>query len=258
MMKYLLPILILFSGCGIKQIRETGETTHANTDRILEQQQQILANQERQNSVRDSLIAVLIERIDSQESQIRGLKASSGNRFDNIEQQFSRLGSRIQESTGKFSDVAFGVEQVRRKVLADSAKTDTTGARAAFDAAENDMIRGHYELAIAGYNTFLERWATSPLAINAYFGRGKAKLTMNDTTGAVADFRAACAVTPTNERSSTAFWQLGRLLRATNQIEDAKDIFMRLVAQFPDTPEAQRATEQLMEIKKLEKKTRRR
>ncbi len=246
-------LVILTSGCGIKQI-------HENTDITRDQTKLLLANQAAQtanDARRDSSITELKRRIDQQDQLIRSFKASVGGQLDGIEQQITRLSSRLQETTGKFSDVAMGMSEVRRKMMGDSTKIDTIAARTALDAAETDNARGNFELAIAGYTTFLERWATSPLAPNAYFGRGQAKLATKDTSGAIADFRAAGTATPPTSRTPTALWQLGKLFKATGNTTGAKEAWSQIMTNFADTPEAARAKEQIDAMKSEGKKKRR-
>ncbi|MDK9700574.1 MAG: tetratricopeptide repeat protein [bacterium] len=250
----IMVVLLISSGCGLKQIRESSDASRANTQLLLEKQaEQIAADQ-----ARDSVIAELQQRIAEQDLELRGFRASATNRFDSMEQLLSKLASRVQETTGKFGDVAMGISEVRRKLTSDSVNTDTVSARAAIDAAESDLARGNYELAVAGFGTFLERWANSPLAVNAYFGRGQAKLALKDTSGAIADYRAAGSSNPPGERTPSALWQMGRIFHKQANYGGAKTVLGELMKSFPETPEANRAKELLDKIKVEERKSRRR
>ncbi|MCX7836228.1 MAG: tetratricopeptide repeat protein [bacterium] len=246
-MRNLLTLFFLFlilSGCGIKQMRMNIDATKARTDEIYRWQQQQIES----DIKRDSLLKAMAHQINSLENQLRTFHALTTNRLNDLDLSLSKVHQSILETSGRFSDVAMGVSEVRKRVVGDSADEDTTSARVALDAADQDLAKGNYELAIAGYSTFLERWANSPLAGNAYIGRGEAKLATKDTSGAIADFRAAtqtkCPKLP------TAYWLLGKTLHAKKDIKGAKEAWQTLVKKFPDTTEAVRAKEKLRELEK--------
>lgn len=246
-MRFLLfPILFLFllSGCGIKQALTNIQATKTRTDEIYLLQQKNMASDLKQ----DSLLKSLTQQVQSLENQIRTYQALTSNRLSELELSLSKVHQAVLEASGRFSDVAMGVSEVRKRVLGDTVDSDTTSARAALDAADQDLSKGSYELAIAGYTTFLERWAQSPLAGNAYLGRGEAKLALKDTSGAIADFRAA---TQTNSaKVPTAYWLLGKVLLAKKDKKGAREAWQALVKKYPDTPEAIRAKEQLRNLDK--------
>ncbi len=243
--------IIFISGCGIKQIRENSEATRAQTEELL--QKQAIAD-----STRDAQIAELKQRLETQDALIRGFNATLSGRLDGIDQNISRMAIHLQDATGRFTDVAMGMHEMQKKVLGDTVNTDTVSAKTALNTADTDLSRGHFELASAGYSTFIERWGNSPMAGAAYFGRGQAKLALNDTAGAIADFRVAGTEKQTVSSTPTALWQLGKLFLATGNAVGARESWNQIVKNFPDTPEAARAKEQLDKLKAEPKKGKRR
>lgn len=241
---WLIFVSILFLGCGIKQIRENTDATKSRTEEIYRWQQQQISS----DKTRDSILFELSNQVNGMEIQLRSYQALTSNRFQELELQLNKVNQSVLEASGRFSDVAMGVSEVRKRVLGDSVDDDTTSARTALDAAEKDYAVGSYELAIAGYSTFLERWANSPLAGNAYYGRGQAKLALKDTSGAIADWRAS--IQSPGTRTATAAWQLGKLLLAKKDKKGARDVWQALIKKYPDTPEAKRAKEQIQILDK--------
>jgi tol-pal system protein YbgF len=107
------------------------------------------------------------------------------------------------------------------------------------------MRRGEYEEAIASFNDYLKYCGAHESADNARFWLGDAYYTLDRFHEAISEFDLLLRDHPDSEKRPSAMWKMARSYEKMNQIANAREIFQKLVDDFPNSLHADEANEKL-------------
>lgn len=127
-----------------------------------------------------------------------------------------------------------------------AAAAPQPSAQMLFQNAQKDETAARYDLAISGYQKFLQLYRDDPNAIRAQFNIGNIYYTQSDLDNALKAFDATIeqyskdpATTP------SAYYMKGMTLKKQNKKAAAIASFQTVVKDFPRSDEAPQATQQL-------------
>jgi tol-pal system protein YbgF len=168
------------------------------------------------------------------------------------------LTERLATAERRVEELAEGVaslaEQVARLEAGASAVTlsraragggrqpgPTISAEELFDRGMESFRTGELGQAVLDFEEFADRYATHPLVPSAQFWIGEAYFRSRDFEQAAAKYQRAIDLAPSGERTPDALLRLGLAFRSLHREDRAREVWARLVRDFPDSDAALRA-----------------
>jgi tol-pal system protein YbgF len=130
-----------------------------------------------------------------------------------------------------------------------AAKPGTVTPVEAYNLAYNDYLRGNYELAINGFDQFLQHYSTSILAPHALYWLGESYFSHQQYPKAVETFDQLIQRYPKHEKVPAAMLKNGLAYLEIGDKLQASQLLKRLVANYPTSEEANVAKGRLAEIR---------
>ena len=119
----------------------------------------------------------------------------------------------------------------------------------AYNLAYNDYLNGRYELAVAGFQRFLQDFPSTSLAPNAQYWLGESYYSMKDYVRAMQAFEKVVADHPHSEKVAAALYKLGLASAETGNTNKAREYLKRVLQDFKDSNEAKLAKVKLAELR---------
>ena len=119
----------------------------------------------------------------------------------------------------------------------------------AYNLAYNDYLNGRYELAVAGFQRFLQDFPSTSLAPNAQYWLGESHYSMKDHVRAMQAFEKVVANHPHSEKVAAALYKLGLAAAETGNANKAREYLKRVLQDFKDSNEAKLAKGKLAELR---------
>jgi tol-pal system protein YbgF len=167
------------------------------------------------------------------------------------------LAERLAAAERRAEELAEGVASLAEQVVrleAGSASTvnlsrarsgrqpgPTISAEELFDRGMESFRTGELGQAVLDFEEFADRYATHPLVPSAQFWIGEAYFRSRDFEQAAAKYQRAIDLAPTGERTPDALLRLGLAFRSLQREDRAREVWGRLVRDFPDSNAALRA-----------------
>jgi tol-pal system protein YbgF len=95
--------------------------------------------------------------------------------------------------------------------------------------------------AVLDFEEFADKYPGHPLAPSVQFWIGEAYFRSRDFEQAASKYQKAIDLAPTGERTPDALLRLGLALRSLRREDRAREVWVRLVRDFPDSEAALRA-----------------
>jgi len=117
-----------------------------------------------------------------------------------------------------------------------------------FAAAYADYSRGNYDLALSEFRQYVETYPSSELADNAQYWTGEILYSQRKFPAAVVELEKVAAINPKGDKAAAALYKRGLVLIEMGNKEDGVAQLLSVVRNYPKTPEAGLATQQLQQI----------
>jgi len=114
-----------------------------------------------------------------------------------------------------------------------------------YNTAYLDFTRGQYQVAIAGFQQFIQMFPDSDLADNAQYWIAESHYALGELLKAEEEFRKVPLRYPEGNKVVSAEYKLGLVYYAQNRKEHARKQLEMVVAKYPGTTEARLAEERL-------------
>ncbi|MFZ5862803.1 MAG: tol-pal system protein YbgF [Nitrospirota bacterium] len=119
----------------------------------------------------------------------------------------------------------------------------------AYNLAYNDFIKGSYDLAIQGFQTFLKQYPTSILVPHAVYWLGESYYQTKQYPQSVEQYERLITQFPKNEKLVGALLKQGFAFAAIGDKNKARAALKRVLEEFPRASEANLAKEKLAELR---------
>lgn len=198
-----------------------------------------------------------LQRLDAIEAEVQRLTSKS-------EEMEYRIDQVVRDGTNRIGDLEFRLVELEGGDVSKLGETSTLGGgempqtpvavppsepteeapatelaiseEADFKRAEEALSAGNYADASEQYAQFLQSYPGSPLEIRAQLGRGKALEKMGETSQAARAFLNAFSAAPDGPEAPEALYNLGRMLGALNQQQEACVTLSEVPVRFPGSP----------------------
>ena len=117
-----------------------------------------------------------------------------------------------------------------------------------YNTAYSDYLKGNYELAVAGFREYIERFRESPLADNAQYWIGECYYSQQEYKHAIEEFNKLILNFPQGDKVPAAYLKKAYSLSALGEKEQSIAVLKLLIAKFPETEEAKLAEQKINEV----------
>lgn len=190
------------------------------------------------------------------------LVATLSIRFDDIairvEEGLSRLGAlEARISTLERTSSARRKEPQRETLVLPGRSLDGTPRREsagttpneAYNLAYNDYLKGHYDLAIMGFQNFLQLFSTSTLVPHALYWTGEAHYGKKEYAKAIEWYDRVLGEYPRSEKAANSLLKKGYTYQELGDKPRARKMFKQVVEQYPFTKEADLSKNRLADLR---------
>ena len=114
------------------------------------------------------------------------------------------------------------------------AAASSGSAKSLYDTAYSALTERNYRAASDGFEQFIQRYPTDPLAGSAHFWLGEASFTNGEYRKAADNFLKCATNYPQSEKAAESLLKLGISLKRLNEKDAACSSFNELSRRFPD------------------------
>jgi tol-pal system protein YbgF len=129
-----------------------------------------------------------------------------------------------------------------------------TSAQRMFETSYDDYTSGRFDLAIQGFQGFVQAFPKAPQAASAYYNIGMSYYNLNKWPEAQNAFLKVITDYPQAQGTVVpdSFYKLGQTYERLNQIDNAKKAFEAAAQRFPGTQAATLANQALLRLNRRE------
>ena len=210
-----------------------------------------------------TLLNQLLEMITKTQQQVNDIKNNQDDqarsRDENIEDvvnEIRNLAAKVEDLSGRLAAVTKKVDATQQALqdMVSRRPTPETGPDGKplplppdklYSLAYNDYIQGNYELAIQGFLDFLALYKDSELADNAQYYIGDCYFNQGNYEDAIKAFAQVSTLFSKGDKAPAAMLKSGLAYLNMKDNQSAIKQFQEVINKYPDSPEANIATQQL-------------
>lgn len=210
-----------------------------------------------------TLLNQLLEMITKTQQQVNDIKSNQDDqarsRDENIEDvvnEIRNLAAKVEDLSGRLAAVTKKVDATQQALqdMVSRRPTPETGPDGKplplppdklYSLAYNDYIQGNYELAIQGFLDFLALYKDSELADNAQYYIGDCYFNQGNYEDAIKAFAQVSTLFSKGDKAPAAMLKSGLAYLNMKDNQSAIKQFQEVINKYPDSPEANIATQQL-------------
>ena len=196
--------------------------------------------------VTNGSLVQLAQQQDALQAQVRDLRG----RVDQLQQANQRL---TRQQHDLYDSLDKRVQSLERSRAASPLATQGSASLPGVTSAQEKLYgqdftalkAGHYTAAAKGFQAFVQKYATSPLAADAEYWLGEAQFVNEDYPAAEQAFRGVLKQWPQSSKAPEAMFDLGNTLIAQGKTAEGRRTLAQVVKRYPDSGAARRAASAL-------------
>ena len=114
-----------------------------------------------------------------------------------------------------------------------------------YNTSYADYERGNFDLAIKGFNSYIEKYPNSEMAPGAAYYLGESYLSKKDYEKALKSFESVHKNFPKSEMAASSMFKEALALELSGKKTEAASVYKELIKEHPDAPDALKAKEKL-------------
>lgn len=246
-------LLVAGAGCAkhadFVEVREDLRAVIKSQEQVQKQQEVVLQRlqaveaKEGGNAGKDA--AALEAKTDDVLERLRQVEG----RLASLEGGLRTIPAKPESSAGEPSRQSKPAAITPRPEPAPLSGTPDISPTSAYNLAYNDYLNGRYELAVSGFQRFLQDFPSTSLAPNAQYWLGESYYGLKDHVRAMQAFEKVVTDHPNSEKVAAALFKLGLAASETGNASKAREYLKRVLQDFKDTNEAKLAKGKLAELR---------
>lgn len=178
----------------------------------------------------------LLDALKQDIAQLRGQIEVLANRTDTAERRQKELYADLDNRLRK-------IEQTQEKIS--QAEREAAAEKQTYEGALNQFKLGNYQLAIAGFQGFMNSFANSALVPSAQYWIGNAHYAMRDYKSAIAAQQKVLTSWPDNPKAADAMLNIASSQSEMGDGKGARDTLSALLKKYPTSAAAEQAKQRL-------------
>lgn len=124
----------------------------------------------------------------------------------------------------------------------------TLNPQVVYNMAYTDYLKGNFQLAIEGFNLYLEQFPNSPLSDNALYWIGECYFSLKEYEKAIEQFNELILNYPSGDKIAAAYLKKGISLMELGKKQEALLVFKLLISKYPLEEEIKIAQQKIKEL----------
>ena len=264
----LAPIAVLSFGCVSS---DDIEGLHRQMNDI---ERQIQAVENKSSSKEE--VQKLNASVAQQTSELLKSNADTGVKLDELSRQIEALQAKLDDTNRRLAELSqqiaatqgdlnrlspggpppamspsVGAPRPNARPGAPSGAASGTGGASPqqlYDTAYGDYTKGRYELAIAGFQEYIERYPSTDLSDNAQYWIGESHFSERKFDDAIANFDGLLKRWPQSDKAAAALLKKGLALQEMNRKPEAVVALQYVIHEYPGSDEARLARQRLTSL----------
>ncbi|HEY9018283.1 tol-pal system protein YbgF [Thiomicrospira sp.] len=240
--------LVLFSSTSFAQSLEqrVERLERISSNPVLLQHSQRMNDQQRE-------IQSLYDQVDRLVRQVQTLESKLSQSYEEMDERLNKLETLPKQNVSAELTPQVGSAVVSTKtesatttpVVSNEASQNTANAKSAYDKAFNLLREGKYDESIQALKQFVKDFPESSLASNGHYWLGEAYLIKQDFANAYAAFDTVLKQHANSNKVEDAMLRGADSLVGLNRLDEAKQLYEKLVEQAPESRSAKSAVRRL-------------
>jgi tol-pal system protein YbgF len=200
-----------------------------------------------------------VKRLETLETAMGDLKM----KYQAVDQRLSSLVAQVEENARQATEPTsrppedLGMKQPPRP-QPPAAKPPQAGAfdnqtvltpTASFNLAYNDYLKGNYDLAVAGFESFLRQFPSTSLAAHAQYWIGESYSNKREYRSAVDAYERVVNNYSKSDKVPMALYKAGSGYAELADLAKARSLLKRVIEEYPQSDEAARAKQKLADLR---------
>ena len=208
---------------------------------------------------RNPLPTTTVKRLETLETAIGDLKT----KYQAVDQRLASIVAQIEENPRQVTESPSRppedfVTRAAAQAAAPAAKVPPSGGfdnqtvltpTASFNLAYNDYLKGNYDLAVAGFESFLRQFPTTSLAAHAQYWIGESYSNKREYRSAVDAYERVVNNYPKSDKVPIALYKAGAGYAELADTAKARSLLKRVIEEHPQSDEAARAKQKLADLR---------
>jgi tol-pal system protein YbgF len=257
----LLMLALVLCSCvptaDFTQLREDVREVQAENKKLRQTEAELRKRLEAAD--RNPMPANTVKRLETLETAIGDLKMKS----QALDQRLASLAAQLEETARQPTESTSRppedfVTKQPPKAQPPAAKVPQTGTfdnqtvltpTASFNLAYNDYLKGNYDLAVAGFESFLRQFPTTSLAAHAQYWIGESYSNKREYRSAVDAYERVVNSYPKSDKVPIALYKAGAGYAELADLAKARSLLKRVIEEYPQSDEAARAKQKLADLR---------
>lgn len=173
--------------------------------------------------------------LDLQTHQLQTLQDQQKNFYQDLNQQIAQL-----KTPGAATTTATANTKLATPAIA--AAANNISEQTAYQNAFTALQAKKYDVAISGFNNYLQKFPKGQFAVNAHYWLGEIYSLQNKSDQAAQQFQTILTQYPKDQKVPDAMFKLAVINDQQGKKAEAKKALQQIVQKYPGTPAAQLAT----------------
>lgn len=197
-----------------------------------------------------------------QTNQLLKSNADTGVKLDELSRQIEALQAKLDDTNRRLAEVSQQIAAapgapgapLSPSVGAPRPNAPPPGAAGGpspqqlYDTAYGDYTKGRYELAVAGFQDYIERYPATDLSDNAQYWIGESHFSERKFDEAIRDFDALLKRWPKSDKAAGALLKKGLALQELGRRAEAVVALQYVIHEYPGSDEARLARQRLTSL----------
>jgi tol-pal system protein YbgF len=243
-------VISLLCGCGSLLRQPVNvEATRAEVETLRRDQTELLA-----------LVRELRLRLDGLSEDVASMRADQNAQLRQLESRLNVLTAQLEEQGLRFERLRQDDRQSPGTPAPDTTVKAVEGPGAAgsvpessalaiYQAAQRDFARGNYELAVAGYEEFLNLSPESPEADDAQYWIGESYYSLGELDRSIQEFLKVRDLHADGDQVAAATLKIAYAFLRKGDSATARRYLETLIREFPDSNEERLARDKLKTLR---------
>lgn len=199
-----------------------------------------------------------------QTSQLLKSNADTGVKLDELSRQIEALQAKLEDTNRRLAEVSQQIAATQGdlgRTAPGAPMSPAVGAprpnapppaagggptpQQLYDTAYGDYTKGRYELAVAGFQDYIERYPATDLSDNAQYWIGESHFSERKFDDAIGDFDTLLKRWPKSDKAAGALLKKGLALQELNRRPEAVVALQYVIHEYPGSDEARLARQRL-------------
>jgi len=251
---------LIFAGCGPnKEILKM-------QDDIAKIEREIQLIKQKQEEIEGTLNSTK-ENLYSEIEKIQKIQADSLLKIDGLNTNYQILSEKLDDTNYRLSSLSQEISNIKIRLkqpqeiyqpvppaekkeapTSSTPPSTTASPEELYNQARADLLRGSYDLAIAGFQEFIKRYPEHELADNAQYWLGECYYAQERFDQAASEFDKVITNYPRGDKVPSAYLKKGFCYFELNQTARGVIVLQQLIKLYPNSNEAKIARERLRSL----------